>query len=416
MSISESLYIGASGLISHGNAMSVVGDNIANASTIGFKRERASFEDLLGSEMTNHREGGGSYLGKAQTMWGQGAIQQTGNGMDVAISGDGMFVVNGTHAGVSGQYYSRDGRFSMTNDGYLVDQQGMRIQGYTGNNDGTMGNSLGDMHLGGAMSSPVATTKAAFGTNLDANAEISPGFDVNDPDAYPKTTFSSEVSVTDSLGNSHKLDMCYVKTGDGAWTVHAVDKTTTPFTDVGTADLTFDTNGKLTSGGTGQSLTLNFAGAASQNIALDLSGVTQNAGAAGATTFGSVGTNSIDGHGAGSLESIQIDPDGKIEGTYDNGDKLVIGQVALAKVTNMDGMQRMGDGLYCTTNESGQATIDKAGSGGRGELVAGALEQSNVDLSTELVTLIAYQRAFQANAKTVTTSDEMLQDVTNLKR
>lgn len=412
MSISESLYIGASGLISHGNAMSVVGDNIANASTIGFKRERASFEDLLGSEMVNHREGGGSYLGKSQTMWNQGAIQQTGNGMDVAISGDGMFVVNGTHAGVSGQYYSRDGRFSMTNDGYLVDQQGMRIQGYTANTDGSMQTNLGDLHLGGAMSSPVATTKAQLGLNLDSNAPVNTNWDSSNPDAT--ATYSTSIKVTDSLGNTHPIDMCYVKTGDGTWDVHAMDNSTTPPTELGTGQLTFDTNGKLTS--SSGSITAQFAGAASQTIALDFSQVTQNAGTAGATTFGTVGTNSIDGHGAGSLESIQIDPDGKIEGSYDNGDKLVIGQVALAKVTNMDGMQRMGDGLYATTNESGQATIDGAGRGGRGALVAGALEQSNVDLSTELVTLIAYQRAFQANAKTVTTSDEMLQDVDNLKR
>ena len=413
MSISESLWIGASGLMSHGNAMSVVGDNIANASTIGFKRERASFNDLLGGEMVNHRVGGGSFLGKNQTMWQQGSIQQTGNGMDVAISGEGMFVVKGNHAGIDSTYYSRDGRFSTTNDGYLVDQQGLRVQGYTINADGTRNGTVGDLDLSGSMSKPVASTAAKIQMNLNSNAPVNATYDPANADS---STYHTSVQVTDSLGNKRAVDMRYVKIADGEWDVHAFADVGGTATEIGTGHLSFDTNGNLTTQ-TG-TINANFPGASPLTIALDYTGTTQDAQDVASTNpqYGVVSTATVDGHGSGSLSSVQIDPDGKVEGTYDNGDKYVIAQIALAKIPNQDGLERMGDSLYSVTNESGQAVVDAPESGGRGELVAGALEQSNVDLGTELVTLIAYQRAFQANAKTVTTSDEMLQDINQLKR
>jgi flagellar hook protein FlgE len=415
MSITNSLYIGISGLMAHGDAISVVGDNIANASTVGYKRNRASFSDLLGGELGAQRLGGGVRLGGTQTMYDQGAITQTGNNMDLAISGGGMFVVKGNHGGHTGQYYTRDGRFQLDNKGFMVDQHGMRLQGYTIAPDGTRTTSIGDLALGSKMSPPVPTANSKMNLNLDSNA-VTPTlpFDPANPNAT--SNYATSQTVFDSLGNSHHVDMYFRNNGAGGWEYHAMvdggelqgGTAGTP-TEIGTGTMTFDTSGNLTAQ-TG-SLTASFINAApAQAIAMDFTGTTSVAGASG--------INSIDndGHSAGNLIDVSIGDDGKITGVYDNGDKIAIAQVALANFASEEGLERVGDGMMSATTASGQALVDVAGTGARGSLVAGALEASNVDLGTELVTLIAYQRAFQANAKTVTTADEMLSDVTNLKR
>jgi flagellar hook protein FlgE len=415
MSITNSLYIGISGLMAHGDAISVVGDNIANASTVGYKRNRASFSDLLGGELGAQRLGGGVRLGGTQTMYDQGAITQTGNNMDLAISGGGMFVVKGNHGGHTGQYYTRDGRFQMDNKGFMVDQHGMRLQGYTIAPDGTRGTSIGDLALGSKMSPPVATTKSGMSLNLNSN-DVTPTlpFDPANPNAT--SNYSTSQTVYDSLGNAHHVDMHFRNNGAGGWEYHAMvdggelqgGTAGTP-TEIGTGTMTFDATGKLTAQ-TG-SLTASFVNAtAGQAIAMDFDGTTSVAAADGINSI------DTDGHSAGNLIDVSIGDDGKITGVYDNGDKIAIAQVALANFASEEGLERVGDGMMAASTASGQPLIDVAGTGSRGSLVSGALEASNVDLGTELVTLIAYQRAFQANAKTVTTADEMLSDVTNLKR
>lgn len=415
MSITNSLYIGISGLMAHGDAISVVGDNIANASTVGYKRNRASFSDLLGGELGAQRMGGGVRLGGTQTMYDQGAITQTGNNMDLAISGGGMFVVKGNHGGHTGQYYTRDGRFQMDNKGFMVDQHGMRLQGYSIAPDGTRGTSIGDLALGAKMSPPLPTTKSGMNLNLDSNA-VTPAlpFDPANPNAT--SNYATSQTVFDSLGNSHHVDMYFRNNGAGGWEYHAMvdggelqgGTAGTP-TEIGTGTMTFDATGKLTAQ-TG-SLTASFVNAtAGQAIAMDFTGTTSVAAASGINSI------DTDGNSAGNLIDVSIGDDGKITGVYDNGEKIAIAQVALANFASEEGLERVGDGMMAASTASGQPLIDVAGTGSRGSLVAGALEASNVDLGTELVTLIAYQRAFQANAKTVTTADEMLSDVTNLKR
>lgn len=414
MSITNSLYIGISGLMAHGDAISVVGDNIANASTVGYKRNRASFSDLLGGELGAQRLGGGVRLAGTQTMYTQGAITQSGSNMDVAISGGGMFVVKGNHGGNPGQFYTRDGRFQMDNQGYMVDQHGLRLQGYTIAPDGTRQTSITDLQLGGKTSPAVATTTAALNAHLDSNA-VPPtvAFNANTPASY---NYQTSQTVYDSLGNSHKVDMYYRNNGAGAWEYHAIvdggelqGGVAGTKTEIGTGTLTFDTSGKLTAQ-TG-SITASFLNAAGgQAIALDFTGSTSDAGAS------SMIASDIDGRASGQLVDVSIGDDGKITGVFTNGERFELAQIALANFASEEGLQRVGDSLLTATDASGQALIDAAGTGGRGSLVSGALEASNVDLGTELVTLIAYQRAFQANAKTVTTADEMMSDVTNLKR
>jgi flagellar hook protein FlgE len=426
MSITNSLYIGVSGLQAHGDAISVVGDNIANASTIGYKRNRASFADMLGGEIDAQRLGGGAVLERSQTMWEQGAVTNTGNPLDLAINGGGLFMVKGNHGGQNLQYYTRDGRFHMDDTGYVTNQQGLRLQGFTIDSAGTRALSAGDLKLGGSQSPPAATQSAAMSLNLDANATVGPAWDP----ANPNTTsnYATSETVYDSLGAAHHVDVYFRAQGAGAWEFHAMvdggDLTGgtagTP-TEIGTGTLTFNSAGALQT----QAVTASSAdfvnATAGQAIAFkfgdDIAG--GGTGRAGTTQYsGSSTVNSldVDGHAAGKLTDISISDDGKITGVFDNGDKIALAQVALADFANEDGLTRVGDGLVVETPTSGKPLVDVAGTGARGSLKSGALEASNVDLGNELVTLIAYQRAFQANAKTVTTADDMLAEVDNLKR
>jgi flagellar hook protein FlgE len=417
VSITNSMYIGVSGLDAHGDAISVIGDNIANASTIGFKAERAEFSDMLGGQLASQRLGGGVRLAGTDTLFNQGAITQTGQPLDMAISGNGFFTVAGTHDGQNGQFYTRDGSFHMDNKGYVVDSNGMRLQGYTIDAKGQKSTAVGDLPIGARSSPPVATTSAATTGNLDADAAppaVTP-FDPANPTAT--SNFATSETVTDSLGKQHQVQLYYVKTAAGQWDYHAmVDGGDLAGGTAGTPQqvaggtLAFDTSGNFTAQ-TPTGGSVNFAGAApGQAIDFDMKGMTQTANTSAVT-----GTT-VDGRQAGSLTDVVVNSDGTVQGVYDNGDKIDIAQVGLADFANQQGLQRQGDNLYAATDASGQATIDAAGSGGRGSITAGALESSNVDLGNELVTLIAYQRAYEANSKTVTTADEMMQDVTNLKR
>jgi flagellar hook protein FlgE len=426
MSITNSLYIGISGLEAHGDAISVVGDNIANASTIGYKRNRASFSDLLGGELGAQRLGGGVHLGGTQTMWEQGAITQTGNGLDLAISGGGLFMVKGSHGGQTGTFYTRDGRFGLDNQGYVVNPEGMRLQGYSIDAAGVRGTTPGDLPLGARQSPPVPTASAKPTLNLDANAAVPPAWDP----ANPTTTSSYATSMTvyDSLGASHHVEVYFRNQGGGGWEWHAMvdgGELTggTPGTpsEIASGTLTFNASGALQAQATTAS-SASFTGATpNQAIAFnfgdDIAG--GGTGLAGTTQFSgssSVTALDIDGHGFGNLTDLVVGSDGKIQGVFDNGDRRDLAQLALADFANVDGLQRAGDGLVTETAASGKPLVDVAGTGARGSIDAGALEASNVDIGNELVTLIAYQRAFQANAKTVTTADEMMSDVTNLKR
>lgn len=425
MSITNSLYIGISGLNAHGEAISVVGDNIANTSTIGFKRSRASFSDMLGGELGAQRLGGGVRLGGTQTMWDQGAIAQTGNPLDVAISGGGTFIVKGAHAGQTGTYYTRDGRFALDNSGYVVDQHGLRLQGYTIAADGTRSTAIGDLPLAARQSPPLPTSTGKLTLNLDANAAIPPAWDPTNPNAT--SSYATSMTVYDSLGTAHHVDVYFRAQGGGAWEWHAMvdggelaGGTPGTATEIGSGTLAFDATGKLAS--QSGAITASFANAAAgQAIATSFGDdlASGGTGLAGTTQFAGSSTVTgldIDGHGAGNLTDLAIGEDGVVRGIFDNGDRIDLARLALADFANVEGLERRGDGLYAETGASGAALVDVPGVGARGALVSGALEASNVDLGTELVTLIAYQRAFQANAKTVTTADEMLMEISNLKR
>ncbi|MEO8842708.1 MAG: flagellar hook protein FlgE [Kofleriaceae bacterium] len=427
MSIFDSLYIGVNGLQAHGDAISIVGDNIANASTVGYKRDRAQFSDMLGGVIDGQRAGGGVHLGASQTMFQQGQITTTGSPLDMALNGHGLFVVSGNHDGRNSNFYTRNGQFSLDSTGYVVNPGGLRLQGYTIDATGTRSQSVGDIDLSNRQSPAVATTTANMTLNLDSQS-VTPAAAWDPANPTATSNYSTSSTTYDSLGKAHQTQVYFRNNGGGAWEWHAMvdggdltGGTAGTQTEIGSGTMTFNTNGALASQTTIAS-SANFRNATpNQNIAFKFGDdiASGGTGLAGTTQYAStsaVSATDIDGRASGKLTDVAVNSDGTIMGTYDNGQTEKIAQVAVAAFQNEAGLTRSGDNLYAESADSGQPLVDSAGTGSRGSIAGGSLESSNVDLSNELVTLIAYQRAFEANSKTVTTANEMLQTVSNLKQ
>lgn len=439
MSLVSALYTGQTGLESSSTDLSVIGDNIANSATVGFKASRADFSNTMAQQMTGaggavSQVGLGAELLSVQKILTQGALNNTGVATDLALDGGGFFVVAGSHSGQQGQFYTRDGQFSMDKSGYMVNQEGLRVQGYPADPTGVIGPTAGDMQLGSASSPALATSTVTIKANLDAAAQVAVppvAFDPLNPVATAQ--YSTGVTAFDSLGIQHQVDVYFVKTGNAAtgeaqWSYHALTDgggltggTAGVATEIQSGDMTFDLTGKLATVGNvagtfnpinatqGQALTFNM-GDDTGTGGTGLKGLTQFAAQNGAISV------TQDGYGSGVLSSISIDKVGKVQGAFSNGTSRVIGQLAVATVNAADQMSRVGGNLFAETTASGNPTLGKAASGGRGSIAAGALENSNVDLSNEFIHMITAQRNYQANAKTITTADALLQELMNLKR
>ena len=432
MSLISSLYTGATGLEANSTDLSVIGDNIANANTIGFKQSRAAFQDAMSQQMIGagsalSQMGLGTQLEAVQKIITQGALSNTGLATDLAIDGNGFFVVSGAHNGTDGQFYTRAGQFTIDNAGTMVNLEGLHVQGYTANTAGVVGTTPGDLNFSDSAWPAVATTNVGLKGNLSATTAIPiVPFDPLNPSTTSQA--SSSVTVYDSLGTAHQADIYFVKTAAGAWDWHAMTDgggltggTAGTPTEIANGTMTFDTSGNLSAMTTAatnfnplnavnpQPLTFNF-GDPTGAAGTGLLGITQFANGSGMTQ------TSQDGFAAGSLTHIAIDKDGSVNGTFTNGQSRVLGQVATAMIKAPDQMDRVGGNLFAVTASSGQATLGAAGSVGRGTIVAGALEQSNVDLANEFVRMIAAQRAYQANGKTITTADSLLQELMQIKR
>ena len=433
MSLTSSLYTGQTGLEASSTDLSVIGDNIANSNTVGFKASRADFSNAMAQQMIGaggavSQIGLGAELLSVQKILTQGALNNTGIATDMALDGGGFFVVKGSHNGRTGQYYTRAGQFTMDKTGYLVNQEGLRVQGYTADPTGQVGPSPADLKLGDSASPAFATTTITLKANLDAEAQVlTAPWDPTNPGAT--SNFATSVTVFDSLGIQHQVDVYFRRVNATDWDYHAMTDgggvatgtAGTPF-EVQAGTLGYDNTGKLNSvavtpGGAfnpnnaanPQALTFNFGDDITSG-GTGLLGVTQFAAQYGATSV------TQDGYGSGTLSSISVDKEGKVQGSFSNGQNRVIGQLAIALVNAADQMERAGGNLFAETTSSGNATLGKAGAGGRGGIVAGALENSNVNLSNEFIKMISAQRNYQANAKTVTTADQLLAELMQLKR
>jgi flagellar hook protein FlgE len=440
MSLVSSLYTGQTGLEASSTDLSVIGDNIANSNTVGFKASRADFsnamaQQMLGSGGAVSQIGLGAELMSVQKILTQGALNNTGVATDLALDGTGFFVVKGSHNGRQGQFYTRAGQMTMDKTGYLVNQEGLRVQGYTADPTGVVSPSPGDLKLGDSASPAFATTSVNIKANLDANSATFPAAPAFDP-ANPGTSsnFATSVTVYDSLGLQHQVDVYFRKTGTPAtgatWEYHALTDgggttggTAGTAVEIQTGTFSFDLTGKLATVGTPTGTFNPLNAVQAQTVAINLGdstgGTPPGTGLLGITQFAAPNSTTAvaqNGYGSGTLSSISIDKEGKVNGAFSNGQSRVIGQLAVALVTAADQMERAGGNLFAETTGSGNATLGKAGSGGRGGIVAGALENSNVDLSNEFIRMITAQRNYQANAKTISTADQLLAELMNLKR
>jgi flagellar hook protein FlgE len=412
VSLTDTLYIGSSGLDAMSTALGIVGNNVSNASTVGFKSDTAQFSDILGGELGSQPLGAGVSVGQQQEFT-QGSIEQTGNPLDVAISGNGFFVVNGSFDGSTQNYYTRDGQFQLNSSGGLVDSNNLAVQGYAINASGQRSAAIGDLQLGGLTDPATATTTAGMQLNLDSATTTNGPFNPANPSGT--SDFQTSETVYDSLGGAHEVDVYFDKNAAGQWDYHAMvdggqlqgGTAGTP-TQIASGTLTFGTNGALTNQ-TATSSSASFVGATpNQAINFDFTGATQD-DAPSAT-----GTVDVDGNAAGSLTGITIGTDGTVSAQFDNGQSTTVAQLATATFQNDNGLANQGSGLWAQGAQSGEPAIGAPGAGGRGSVTQGSLEQSNVDLSSQLVTMIQYQQAFDASSKTVTTASEMLQTVNQM--
>jgi flagellar hook protein FlgE len=419
MSVMNALYAGVSGMLAEGEALGIVGDNVANANTVGFKQSRAVFQDVLGGAM-----GAGVRISRAQQIFAQGTMFNTGQPTDLALSGDGFFVVSGNVDGATGNYYTRAGQTTLSESGQLVNADGMSVQGYVADGKGGFGSSLGPIQVSTASLQPKATGGIKLTANFDANAPVAAAWDPANPEGT--SNFSTSTRVFDSLGKAHNVDVFFRKTAAGAWEYkvmgNGAELAGNPpgKVELGTGTLTFTNSGALQA--TAGAVQADFDGAApAQAISFDFGKTIANGGSGldGSTQFGApsnVSAQSQDGYSSGDLSGIRIDGEGVVSGVYSNGEQIAVGKLAVAKFRSNDGLARAGKNLWQATRESGEAALGAAGAGGRAGITAGALEQSNVDIATQFVDLITHQRAFQANSRSITTANEMLEEIVNLKR
>jgi flagellar hook protein FlgE len=400
---------GLSGLFAAARNLDVIGNNVANANTVGFKQGGAVFADVYANSLAGGGQsaaGIGVAVTGIQQNFSQGNVSTTNNPLDVAVNGGGFFRMD-TNGTVS---YSRNGQFHLNKDGFIVNTTGSKVTGYGVDAAGNvLISDAGPLQISLAQLQASPTATSNIGLNLDAREPVNAAtFDINDPTTYNKAT---SMSVYDSLGNPHAFNTYYTKTASNVWSVHGALDGVALAGAIGT--LTFGTDGTLSSGAPPLPFNISVAltnGATTPfAFTLDYNGATQFG-----TQFG-VNTLQQDGFSSGQLSGFSIGSNGVIDGRYTNGQTRTLGQFLLVNFPNPIGLQSMGNNVWAETAESGQPVPGGPGSGNLGVLQSGAVEESNVDLTAELVDMITAQRVYQANAQTIKTQDQVLNTLVNLR-
>lgn len=399
--------VALSGLNAATADLEVISNNIANVNTTGFKGSRAEFADLfaasnVGSGRT--QAGSGVRLVDVAQNFSQGSIEYTSSGLDMAVTGEGFFTLKND----SGYTYTRAGNFQVDQNGNVVSPQGGFLQVYPPNGAGGFDTgSLSNLTIASMTGPPQATDSATFNQNLPANATpptVTP-LDPNDPNSYNQ---AAPFTVYDSLGSAHSATVYYVNSAPGQWTANLyIDGTS-----VGSQPIAFDQNGVLTTPANGQLAFTGFTptnGAAPMDITIDASAVTQYG-----DTWGP-GTITQNGYAPGQVTGIDIDQNGVVSAKFSNGQTKALGQLALADFENAQGLKNVGNTQWVETAQSGQVIRGAAGTGDFGAIQSGALEDSNVDLTSQLVNMIKAQRNYQANAQSISTDDKMTQTILNIR-
>jgi flagellar hook protein FlgE len=418
-----SLYSGISGLKANTSALAVIGDNIANVNTTGFKVSSVNFSNVFNAAVGQSKLqiGRGVVMGGISANWNTGTMETTNNATDLAINGQGMFVVRDPEG--TAQYYSRAGEFEFDKDGYLVNQDGFRVQGYSIDLAGNVG-AMADITMPHGMSAPQATSELTMGLNLNSS----------------DTSYETTITIYDSLGNPQDLtfnferDTTYAGTGT-RWDYYVTSTNTAlSFVPASTTayTLAFDSNGVLDAANCtpAPSTANDYHGI--QITGLSPATNTQtidwrflDPDAATASSDGSVtsyGGSSVknsqtqDGYPTGMLQGVSVNEDGVFTGLYSNDAMIPFAQITLADFASYSGLLKQGSNLYSSSLASGNPIYLTPGQGGVGAIAPSSLEMSNTDLASEFVDLITSQRAFQANSKVITTSDEVLSELINIKR
>ncbi|MCR4430511.1 MAG: flagellar hook protein FlgE [Tepidanaerobacteraceae bacterium] len=413
----RSMFSAVTGLKNFQTKMDVIGNNIANVNTVGYKKSRVTFQDTLSQTMrgaaspqgnrggTNPMQVGlGMNIATIDTIHSPSSFESTGYATDLAIDGDGFFIVSD---GLN-RYYTRAGNFTFDELGNFVNSSnGLKVVGWQDSQTYTVPSDKSPQNLNtiiikkGMMMEAKATGAVSFAKNL--NSETDSG-----------ESYVLPFKIYDSLGQAHNLKIAFTKSAtDNQWnySITSDDTALTIDTTSNSGTLQFTTEGALDlSGSTVNAVNITVNGANSISFTPDFNELTQYA------SDTTVDMDSQDGYSAGSLLSISIDTNGVISGVFDNGQSRELAQIALANFTNPGGLIKAGNNLYQYSNNSGEPQIGTAGTSGRGTVSPGNLEMSNVDLSEEFTQMIITQRGFQANSRIITTSDEMLQELVNLKR
>ncbi|MFB5281449.1 flagellar basal-body rod protein FlgF [Peribacillus sp. Hz7] len=415
----RSMYSGISGLKNMQTKLDVIGNNVANVNTYGFKKSRVTFSDTMnqtisGASAATANKGGtnakqvglGSTIATIDTIHTQSSLQNTNRDLDVAISGDGYFVVKSGDA----EFYTRAGNFYLDDNGTLVNSDGLKVQAYKVDEEGNVSNEYGDVAVNvNALLPATATNEINFTENLSS-------------DSVDGSVFTQQIKVVDEKGIPHATTVYFKKTSSNNWDIFINQNPDDPKVTANKVhSIAFDTNGKITDATKTKDLTEISTGREDDTsttavdeskltikLKLDFSELTQNKG----TTTALVQPN---GYTEGKLESFNFGSSGEINGVYSNGLVKTLGQLAIAKFSNSSGLTKAAGNTFQESINSGTADIGVAGNG-RGTLRSGSLEMSNVDLSEEFTEMIVAQRAFQSNTRIITTSDEILQELVNLKR
>ena len=405
-----------SGLNAAATNLDVIGNNIANSATAGFKSGSVSFADMFAGSQVGL---GVKVAGITQNFNG-GTPTSTNRALDIAITESGFFRLQDSDGGI---FYSRNGQFKLDENRNLVNMQGLQLTGYPA--AGTpptiqQGADPQPLSIPEGMMNARASTSGAMVANLKSTHKVPENttFDPSKTDSY---NYVNVITTYDSLGNAHNINAYFVKTADNKWDVYTQDGSVDGAPADKAGSLNFNTSGTLTEtldadgnpsatafsltipmsakdGAPAQDFTLSFAGSMQQNVGSD-----------------SVSKVSQDGYSAGEYTNFQIEQDGTVVGLYSNQQKQVLGQIVLANFSNPEGLASQGDNMWQETGASGQARVGVAGGGGFGKLTSGALESSNVDLSQELVNMIVAQRNYQSNAQTIKTQDSILQTLVSLR-
>ncbi|MGZ3606285.1 MAG: flagellar basal-body rod protein FlgF [Syntrophales bacterium] len=407
----SALYAGISGLNASSTEMDVIANNIANVNTVGYKSQNTYFADILSQSLSGGysgtmQVGRGVEVADIGTQFGPGSFETTGNATDVAIDGDGFFMVNDKNGAT---YYTRAGSFHLDNTGNLVDLNGDKVQGY--NLLGAAPTTVTDINLNNVQSVPVSTSTFSVGANLDAGTAIG-------------NTFSTTQTVYDSLGDKHSLDITYTSAAPAVGSTSAWDLTLTLDGAIAgtptTATLEFDANGALINPADNS---INFGATLPSGATIGAGGVlTWDMTSSSSLIMTGYASTSVinsltnDGYASGQLKSLSVTDDGKISGFFTNGQTANVAQIVLANFGDPEGLKRMGSNLFGATVTSGPAIMNVPGASGMGTVAANSLEMSNTDIATEFINMITAQKAYSANARIITTEDQMLTELINIKR